>query len=206
MSRSTALLVLLVLALPTAALAQKGRPTPTPPGPPGTVCIDFEPPLVLGTRYGRPVGQSPGDLAFISQNVRVTVETFRQVSAGSAFEYAQIVNPPRPFASGQSLRSNNIGLQFDFRNLGFTPRRVTVQFLDLGGYENLAVNGNPVPTYAGELAAAPTPIAGVAVAVTTTPLLPPISGKTGTLELTGPVTTLRIGGQELWIDNVCAVP
>jgi hypothetical protein len=202
---STALLVLLVLALPTAALAQRGEPTPPPP-PPGSVCVDFEAPLVLHTRYGRPAGQSPGDLAFISNNVRVTVETFRLISAGSTFQYAEIDNPPRPFASGQSLRVNNIGVQLDFRGIGFTPRRVTAQFLDLGGYENLAVNGNPVPVYAGELAAAPSPIAGVNVAVTTVPLLPPINGKTGTLELTGQVTTLRIGGQELWIDSVCAYP
>ncbi|HET9768096.1 MAG TPA: hypothetical protein VFS60_14675 [Thermoanaerobaculia bacterium] len=207
MSRSTASLVLaLVLALPTAALAQDGKPTPTPPGPPGAVCLDFEAPLVLGTVYGRPVGQLPGDLAFVSQNVSVTVEAFRRPSAGFAFEHAQIVNPPRSFASGQSLRSNNIGLQFDFRAIGFTPKRVTLQFLDLGGYENLAVNGLPVPVYVGELAGAPSPIGGVAVAVTTVPLLPPISGKTGTLELTGPVSTLRIGGQELWIDSVCAYP
>jgi hypothetical protein len=198
MSRTTALLVLLALA--AAAPAQ-------PAPPPVPICIDFEaPPFALGTRYGRPVGHLPGDLAFISQNVRVTVETFRQLPAGAAFEVAQIVNPPRPFASGQSLRSNNIGLQFDFRNVGFQPKRVSLYFLDMGGYENLAVNGNPVPVYAGELAAAPTPIAGVTVAVATTPLPPPTSGKTGTLELVGPVQTFRIGGQELWIDKVCAEP
>ena len=205
-TRWTALFVLvLVLALPAAALAQDGgQPTPTPP-PSGKVCLDFET-LALLTRYGRPVGHVPGDLAFISQNVRVIVETFRQPAAGFAFEYAQIVNPPVSFSSGQSLRSNNIGLVFDFRNLGFTPRRVTVDFLDLGGYENLGVNGLPIPIHTGELAAAPSPIGGVAVAVTTTPLPLPKSGKIGLLELTGPVSSFRIGGQELWIDHVCAYP
>lgn len=200
MSRSITMLILLVLA---AAAAAQAQPAPPPPAPrPLTVCVDFEPPLVLGTRYGRPVGQSPGDLAFVSQRVRVTVEKFQRPTAGTAFEVAAIVNPPRPFAAGQSLRSNNIGLEFDFRNVGFRPTRVSLRFLDLGGYENLAVNGSPI--HVGELAAAPSPLGGVAVAVSTAPLPPPANGKTGTLKLSGPVQTLRIGGQELWIDKVCA--
>ncbi|HEV8631011.1 MAG TPA: hypothetical protein VGV61_11895 [Thermoanaerobaculia bacterium] len=189
----------------TATAAAQPRPQPPPlpvPPQPAVVCVDFEPPLLLGTRYGRPVGQSPGDLAFTSQRVRVTVEKYLAANAATAFEVATVVNPPRPFAAGQSLRLNNVDVQLDFRALGFRPARVALRFLDLGGAENLAVNGSPL--YAGELAAAPTPIGGVALAVATTPLPPPAHGKTGTLKLTGPVATLRIGGQELWIDQVCA--
>jgi hypothetical protein len=198
-------LVVLIAAFASTAAAQP-QPVPLPSLPPPvlqppTVCLDFEPPLVLGTRYGRPVGQSPGDLAFISRRVRVTVEKFQLLNAGSAFEVAAIVTPPQPFAAGQSLRVNNIAVEFDFRGIGFRPTRAQVRFLDLGGLENLSVNGSPV--FAGELAVAPTPLGGTAVAVSTAPLPPPAHGQTGTLKLTGPLQTLRIGGQELWIDQVC---
>ena len=34
----------------------------------------------------------------------------------------------------------------------------------------------------------------------------PVPGGTrGTVVLTGNITSLRIGGQELWIDNICAI-
>jgi hypothetical protein len=175
-----------------------GTPTPTPP-PTTTVCVDFEAPLVLGTQYGTPIGQAPGDLAFTTTNgVSVTVQDFTHAS-GTAFNEAIVETPPVPFGSGQSLRSNNINLEFDFSSIGFTARAVTVEFLDLGGSENLTVDGNPV--YAGDLSGVPSTIGGVGVAVTTASVS---GGLTGTLTLSGSVSRLLIGGQEFWIDNICA--
>jgi hypothetical protein len=77
--------------------------------------------------------------------------------------------------------------------------------LDQGGFENLAVNGAPVPIYVGELSSAPTPMGGATVMVTAQSIP---GGKAGavTITATPPATikAVRIGGQEFAIDNVCA--
>jgi hypothetical protein len=52
--------------------------------------------------------------------------------------------------------------------------------------------------FVGDLASAPPILGGVAVSVSASP----VAG--GTAVLTGNVASLRIGGQELWIDNICA--
>jgi hypothetical protein len=167
------------------------------------VCVSFEPPaFVLGTTYGAPVGQVSGDLAFVSNGISGFVYKFNQVGGGTTFNRAFINVAPVSFSPGQSLRTNNINLQFDFSGVGFRVKKVTLSYLDLGGYENLAVNGSSV--YVGELTSAPATLGGVSVGVTSTPVPPPTLGKMGTVTLKGPVATLRIGGQEFWIDSVCA--
>ena len=165
-------------------------------------CLDFEPPLALGTRYGAPVGQSSGDLAFVSSGIPVRVDNFHLITGPQTFNLAYIDNAPFPFSGGQSIRSNNINLRFDFSGLPFRTSRVKLVFLDLGGYENLSINGSPV--HIGELTAAPAALGGVSISVSSSPLPPPLGGKTGTVVLKGPVKTLKIGGQELWLDQVCA--
>lgn len=164
-------------------------------------CIDFET-LALGTTYGAPVGQSSGDLAFVAGGIPVRVDNFHLITGPQTFNRAYIDNAPFPFSSGQSIRSNNINLQFDFSKLPFRASRVKLTFLDLGGYENLSVNGSLV--HIGELTAAPAVLGGATVSVSSSPLPPPLGGKTGTLVLKGTVKSLRIGGQEVWIDQVCA--
>jgi hypothetical protein len=103
------------------------------------------------------------------------------------------------FGAGQTIRTNNINLEFDFRQLGFKASQVEFDFLDLGGFENISVNGSPI--FAGELSATPSPMGGAGIAVTTVQLA---NGKKGTVTLTGAIKNLRVGGQELWIDRVCA--
>jgi hypothetical protein len=167
------------------------------------VCIKFEPPpFPLGTTYGAPVGQVSGDLAFVASGISGFVYNFTQAGSGTAFNRAFIDKTAVIFSSGQSLRMNNIDLQFDFSGVGFPVKRVTLAFLDLGGYENLKINASAV--YVGELTAAPAILGGVRVGVTSSPVPPPTLGKMGTVTLTGPIQTLRIGGQEFWIDSVCA--
>lgn len=192
-SRSTVLSILttaVVIAV-LSALPVQAQPA----------CVTFSP-FALGTTYGAPVGQSSGDLALTENGIPVRVYNFQLSTGPLAFNRAYIDNAPFPFGAGKSIRTNNINLQFDFTGLAFRVRRVRLAFLDLGGYENLSINGSPIKV--GELTAAPPVIAGVSVAVSSAPLPPPMSGKTGTLTLTGPVQTLLIGGQELWIDEVCA--
>jgi hypothetical protein len=166
------------------------------------VCVTFEPPLLLGTTYGAPAAQVSGSLAFVSNGIRVYVYKFGLITSGTAFNKAYIDFAPVGFSPGQSIRTNNINLLFDFSALGFKPSKVTFSYLDLGGYENLAINGGSV--YVGELTSAPPVMSGVSVAVSQTPVPPPMSGKMGVAVLKGTVKSLLIGGQELWIDNVCA--
>jgi hypothetical protein len=163
------------------------------------VCVDFEPPLAIGTQYGAPAGQHSGDVIFTSNGIQVSVFDFNFTNGGGTFNLAQIDAALPTFGSGQIMRTNNINLEFDFTNVGFTPNEVRFEFLDSGGFENISVNGSPI--FAGELSAAPNPIGGVNIAVTTTPVG---GGKKGIVVLTGPVQRLRVGGQEFWIDNVCA--
>jgi hypothetical protein len=168
------------------------------------VCIKFEPPdFVIGDVYGAPVGQSSGDWAFNSNGIDGYVYKFLLINSGTAFNTAYIDNAPVAFSPGQSLRLNNINLLFDFTNLGFIVKKVTFSYLDLGGYENLAPN--PGGVYVGELSSAPPVINGASVAVTSSPVPPPIIGKTGQVVIKAPVVkTVLVGGQELWIDSVCA--
>ncbi|HWN40890.1 MAG TPA: hypothetical protein VNW71_01650 [Thermoanaerobaculia bacterium] len=166
------------------------------------VCVNFGPPPPLGTTYGAPVGQVSGDLAFSTNGIDAYVYNFALLPAGTAFYRAYITNAPVALP-GQSLRPININMLFDLQNLAFVVRRVTFTYLDLGGYENLAVNGSGI--YRGQLAGAPAVLGNSNVSVTSVAIPPPFSGRTGTVTITGPqIKSFMIGGQELWIDNVCA--
>ncbi|MFV9677942.1 MAG: CARDB domain-containing protein [Methanosarcinales archaeon] len=168
----------------------------------GMACVDFGPPPTVGTQYGSPAGNVPGDVVLLVPNgIQMSVYDFRWTGGGGTFNKARIEMPPHPFGTGQTINTNNINLEFDFTGIGFPVSKVEFQYLDLGGFENFSINGQPVPVYAGELSGVPSPIAGVNVTVTSVPVP---GGKIGTVVLTGSVHNLRIGGQEFWIDNVCA--
>ncbi len=173
--------------------------TGCPPPQPSKVCVDFELPLTSGTQYGTPAGNNKGDVVFTTNGIPVSVCDFNFVTGGGTFNVARIELPPVPFGSGQSIRTNNINLEFDFSQLSFQSSEVQFEFLDLGGFENISVNGSTV--FAGELLATPNPIGGINIAVTAAPVQ---GGIKGTVTLTGAVKKLRIGGQEFWIDQVCA--
>lgn len=168
------------------------------------VCVNFGPPPPAGTMYGAPVGQVSGDLAFSVNAIDAYVYNFALIPAGTQFYRANTAWAPVSLP-GQSLRTILINMLFDLQNLGFPVRRVTLSYLDLGGYENLAVNASGI--YRGQIAAAPAILGNSNVSVTSMATPPPVSGKTGTITITGPqINTFLIGGQELWIDNVCAHP
>jgi hypothetical protein len=210
MSAITVLSLSLVVAL---ALALTGCPsppsntntTPTPtatssptPEPPTQVCVDFEPPLVAGTQYGTPAGQAPGAVVFTTNGIPVSIQNFNFVGGGGGFNSAEIEAATASFGSGQIIRTNNLNLEFDFTAVGFPVSQVQFEFLDLGGSENVSVNGSPI--FAGDIASTPGTLGGVNVTVTSAPVP---SGKKGTVTFTGAVSRLRIGGQEFWIDQVC---
>jgi len=187
-------LVLIVLA--TSALAQ----TPA--------CMDFEPPLFpAGNQYGAPALNFPGQVVVTAANhIQMAVDTFKFIghSPPVAFDVARIEIPPIPFATGQSIRTNNINLLFDFTSIGFIPQEVRFEFLEIIQTVNISVNGG-VP-FVGDLSKVPANLGGAAIAVAAMPVPPPLNGSIGKVTLIGPVFSLKIGGEEFWIDNVCAFP
>ncbi len=207
--------IALGLALPGCA----PTPTPTPLPSPAQACVDFETPLAVGTQYGATASQAPGTLIFTTNGIPVSIYEFRHttgaakivkrhrrphvrrdVVGSAAFGLAKIVKPLAGFGQGQSMSTNNVNLEFDFSQLGFPTSQAQFEFLAMGGYQNIAVDGNPNPIFAGDLATAPNPIGGIGHAVITNPAA---GGVQGTMTLTGKVKSLRVGGQEFWIDNVC---
>lgn len=180
--------------------------TCTPPLPPTSVCLDFDG-LAAGTVYGSSVGQAPGDLAFTNQGVRVTVEA---PLFSSFFGDVVIDNVSAGIGANQSIRFRNAGLRFDLASLGFTPARISFDYNYKGGEYSLESDSSVTPVTSLSkllLQVPPSPLPNVgASTVTITPLPPGGSGSItrGTLTLGGGSPRwLEIGGQELWIDNLC---
>jgi len=176
------------------------------------VCIDFERPLVAGTEYGQPnPTQPPGTVVFTANGIPVSVQNFIFLDGREFFGSGSVVTqaPATSIGSGQKMQIGNINLEFDFSrfsSLGLPTSQVQFTFLDMGGFENISVNGSQV--FVGELSTVPSQLGGVGVIVNSTALPsapgnPASPGKKGTVTLTGAVNKLRIGGQEFWIDNVC---
>ena len=160
--------------------------------------VDFES-LSLGKQYGVPVGNVPGQIIFTEDGIPVAVQNFNLVESGETFNYCQVDTAFSGLRAGNSMRTNNINLKFDFfSGLGFPAKFVSFEFVDLGGFENISVNGQQI--FAGELTAAPTLIApGVTLSISTTAVQ---GGIQGTAVLDGTIITLMIGGQEFWLDNI----
>lgn len=167
------------------------------------VCVYFDTPLYADS-VGGPHGNAPGDVWFTENSIPVTLHIFHHPAPDPPSFGEAFVRPAfAGFGSGKIARTSNINLGFDFSGVGFTPASVTFDWRDYGGHENLKVNGSGI--YVGELTASPSPMGGAAVAHAW------FWGgggvfKQGTTTLTGPVTYLRVGGQEFFLDNVCANP
>ena len=160
------------------------------------VTFDYEP---LGTLYGSPVGNVPGDYIFSEYGADLYVTDF--ISGGAPFFNVARIDPAMAgpsiwFGSGQILSVNNIDIIFQFSSAG----DVVFDYLDLGGNVNLQVNGAGAVLVAPDLPSLTGLVApGVTLNVTTTPVP---GGHMGHATLTGPVSTLRLGGQEFYLEDV----
>ena len=152
----------------------------------------------LGTTYGTPVGDVPGDIIFTEDGIPVRVFDFFFPGGGGAFGSASIQRTSEQHGFGRVMGVNNINIGYNFSSLG-RAGRVTIEFYDQGGFENLVVNNSP--TYIGEISAVPVNFApGITATVETTSAL---GGVRGVLTLEGSIFNLRIGGQEFAIDDLC---
>lgn len=206
------LALLLPLGMATAACSEDLTSIPPYAKPAEThsttaACVNFEPPLAAGTVWGFSVGQPPLTFVHAESGIRVFTERFYLSGGGTAYRDARIGVPPVAFSAGQAARALHINLIFDFGGVPFVPSSYTFDYLDMNGpqsYENLRVNASPV--FIGELDTPPPALAGVPISVSWGPFAVPPIGDRGTLKFGPGVGRLTVGGQDLWIDHVCANP
>jgi hypothetical protein len=152
------------------------------PGP----CVDFEDPA-LNTTYA--VGDT-----FQDSGVTITVKAFQWSngtwhSGGSG----RIVALGRAGGSAQEANANNVNFAFGFPRI----TRLALRFGELGGNVNLKINGD-FRNFANLQDIQGLTIGGVTATVTGG-----TGNDMGTLTLQGVIEVFEIGGQELWLDDVC---
>ena len=149
-------------------------------------CVDFEDPP--GSAVYR-VGER-----FRDSGVTVEVKRFQRmdgspVSGGTG----RIDTLGEAGGSGQELRANSVVFAFAFPPI----TRLSLRFAELGGNVNLRINGE-LRNFANLADIDGATVAGVHVTV--------VGGSgddQGVLSLSGPLGRFEIGGQELWLDDVC---
>lgn len=155
--------------------------------------------LGVGTRYGNGYGQLPGDFIFAEDGIPVLIDVF--VTGSAYFNYCEVMPAMSGMGAGNVMWMNNVTNLYDIQAAGVAVGGVTFEYLDVGGTENLEVNGAGL--YIGDLHLAPANIApGVTFSVVTWPAP---GGLRGLVTLTGQVDKLLVGGQEFAIDNICVL-
>lgn len=162
-------------------------------GPVAAQTFDFES-VPGGSIFGSPTGNVPGEQVLTQAGITMSVESFRFGSFNGFFD-ARVGGIYADQFPTRALQLNNISVLFDFSALPFLTDEVTFEFLEFGGMNNLAVNHGSLFQLAS-LNDVPSQVApGVTASV-----------DAGVVTLEGAVGNLLIGGQELAIDNITAVP
>jgi hypothetical protein len=169
-----------------------------------------------------------GDVLFTDAGVEVSVDILGPLADndgdgdvdfddGPSIEYVEVVPSPMPtiFGNGKVLRTANAVVKFDIDAAMPNVDEVCFEILDLGGVDNIAINGSPIvitsadlngdgimdtPFYGGQEVLNGTFLGGVFVSASkmTFP-----GGAKILFRLIGDVNELAIGGQEYWIDDLC---
>ena len=150
--------------------------------------------LPLGTQFGAPVGDLPGNLVYIQDGIFMSAEQII-VEGAAGFLRAEVGGRYGGFFSSHALDLNNISMSFDFRQVGFEVNQVSLEFVELGPLNNFSVNDGllfELPS----LQLIPTDIAPGVTAVVAE----------GVITLSGDIDKMLIGGQELAIDTILAIP
>ncbi len=155
--------------------------------------VDFET-VGVGTAYGSDYGNLPGEVVLTQDGIDMSVEEFLLGTFVGLIK-AEVGGRYSSFFTSTPLELDNISVEFDFTNVGFDVTRVTLEYQEFGGSNNFAVNGE-APLVITPLSNLPIDVApGVTAAVAD-----------GVITLLGNVDSVRIGGQELGIDTIVAVP
>ncbi|MBN2424028.1 MAG: T9SS type A sorting domain-containing protein [Calditrichaceae bacterium] len=162
---------------------------------PEKLCVNFESQL-LETTYGMKT-HDPGDLAFYENIVPVRVDSFYW-KEGGAFNYAEIQSTEGIFGIDNVIGMNNINLSFNSDEMPFTPTYISFEFLNMGGYDNLIVNGDKLIGDLFDMNGLSLGETDIYVcSIQTKP------GIRGLVQIVGEVHSLKVGGQELLLDNIC---
>ena len=169
-------------------------------------CINFDDNIEHGT-YGIATGLMPGSLLFTDDGVSVRVKNFEYFNGTEDFINVFVSDDDifggvnAGLVEGSYIFPSNINLDFDFTNLPTGIIKVCINFIDGGGEENIAVNGQPIKVLQNFLAIDGEEIApGVTATVIQSTNLDLLGG---TLCLSGNIQNLTIGGQEMLLDNLC---
>lgn len=155
-----------------------------------TGCVDFES-VPLGIRY-----------VFLDtatdSGVDMKVEAFQWGNGTwTTGNYAQADNRGRAGGSGQDMQTNNVNLNFDLP--GQAAAGLSMAFGEYGGNVNLQVNGE-FKNF-GNFAS----LNGATMGGTSLNVVGGTGNDTGSITLSGPIVSFSVGGQELWIDDLCAL-
>jgi hypothetical protein len=150
-------------------------------------CVDFES-LTLGDQY------TYGDV-FVESGATIQVKEFFFANGTSTTGgYTQVGNAGLAGGSGLELQVNNVNLAFNF---GHPLTGLSFLFGEYGGNLNIEINGD-FRNFDNFASINGLTIGGVTVAVTNG-----LGNDTGMVQLTGTVNSFAVGGQELWIDQLC---
>ena len=150
--------------------------------------------LPMGTLFGVAAGDAPADLVYSKNGIDMAVDSFFLGSFVGFFD-AEIGGLYSTAFASPALELDNIAVVFSLGSLGFPVTALSFDYVEFGGAVNLAVNGQQVLELES-FADLPLLIApGV---------LGTVAG--GSVALTGAISSLRIGGQELIIDNLVVIP
>lgn len=157
------------------------------------VTMDFESAQV-GTLYGGSAGHNPSEVVLSQEGIDMSVENFFLAGFTGFFE-AEIGGRYQDFFPTTPLGLDNISVRFDFNNIGFEVDLMTMEFVEFGGEYNFAVNDGMVHQLAS-FEDIPGNVAPDVVALVSN----------GIITLEGDINAVRVGGQELAVDTVFAIP
>jgi hypothetical protein len=156
--------------------------------PPAADCAEFES-LTLATQYF--VGDT-----FSDGGVDFTVGEFTWGNGTpTASGFTAVDDQGLAGGSGQDMQVNNVNLIMDF---GGAVDGLTLRFGEYGGNLNININGDFRNFDLMSDLNGLTPIGGVNVSV-----IGGMGNDTGVVDLQGNINFFSLGGQELWIDEVC---
>lgn len=161
--------------------------------------VDFDQAPYTGAQWSASSGLSPGDLMFEEGGYEFTLSPLTLGGGSTTLNKVEIVPGPFPAIVNDGLRFDNAAFKAG-PSSGPVTDHISFFYSYGGGVNMLELNSvlaGPagLPSLWNGLS-----IGGVAVQVDWAPT---VFGEAGEITLSGPIETLVLGGQELWIDNLC---
>jgi hypothetical protein len=156
--------------------------------------------LADGTVYGQGAGMEPGEEMFTESGVPVRTAVHEDENGDQEFGDARVVDPDQAsFGNGLALRYLQLNGEYDITASGHAASRVTFVYFARGRHQNLQVNGEEL--LLGNLHQMPRDVAAdVTLEVEHRIVDDAVQGE---VVLTGPITSLVLGGRDLTVDEFC---